>query len=213
MLQNRVNPWGQLCSVPARGSLMGNRGVLHNSDKEIVRQWKHQNWVTCLLEYDSIKRPKPFSTLDNYSELFFLDEATAFAAGHRPCNYCQRARSQAFKSAWLMANVDPQQHSQYSMAAIDKAIHAERTIRGGGKRTFQDRLAGLPGGTFFAYQSKALLVTANGYRPWTFEGYGPAYAIDSAAVVDVLTPASIVRTFAGGFAPTFHHSVNLASAT
>ena len=86
MLQNRVNPWGALCAVSDRGQLMGNQGILHNEHNNIVRAWKHKAWVTCLLQFKDIQRPKPFSQ-GNYSELFFLDEVTAFAAGHRPCNF------------------------------------------------------------------------------------------------------------------------------
>lgn len=103
-LQNRVDPSGRLCAVQSRGMLMGNRGILHNDRNEIIKPRAHKAWVTCLLEYKGIKRPKPFSK-GSYSELFFLDEATAFAAGHLPCAYCQRARHLAFKASWVRANV------------------------------------------------------------------------------------------------------------
>lgn len=90
---------------------MGNRGILHDDGNRIVRPWAHKAWVTCLLEFNGVKRPKPFSP-GNYSELFFMDEATAFAAGHRPCAHCQRARHREFKDSWVRANGadEPSEH-------------------------------------------------------------------------------------------------------
>ncbi len=94
-LQNRVDPWGYLRATSARGSLMGNRGILHNQEKRIVRPWAHKAWIACLLSYGSVRRA--VFAPGNYSELFFLDEATALSAGHRPCGQCQRERYRLFK--------------------------------------------------------------------------------------------------------------------
>src|SRR4051812_48029475 len=98
-LQNRVNPSGELFRSPARGTLMGNRGgAIHNREQEIVRQYKSRSWIACQLEFKG--RRREVMSPGRYTELFFLDEATALAAGHRPCAECRRERFNAFKSAW-----------------------------------------------------------------------------------------------------------------
>lgn len=120
-LQNRVDPWGALCATASRGTLMGNRGILHDDRNRIVRPWAHRAWVTCLLEFNGIKRSRPFSP-GNYSELFFIDEATAFSAGHRPCAHCQRLRHREFKDAWVRANVAEEFRAATLMPDVDKAF-------------------------------------------------------------------------------------------
>lgn len=190
---------------------MGNRGILHDSENRIVRPWAHNGWVTCLLEFKGIRRASPFSQ-GNYSELFFLDEATAFAAGHRPCAYCQRARHLEFKGAWVCANVSEDLRASTKMPDIDKVLHAERAISGGGKRTYDAPLVELPMGSMFEHEKTAYLVATQGYLPWSFEGYGVPCRIDPRAVVKVLTPRSIVRAFAGGFMPRVHPSATAAVA-
>lgn len=191
--------------------LMGNRGILHDEGNSIVRPWAHKAWVTCLLEFKGIKRPKPFSN-GNYSELFFVDEATAFAAGHRPCAYCQRTRHLEFKGAWVCANVPEDLRASTKMPDIDKVLHAERAVSGGGKRTYDALLVELPMGSMFEHEKTAYLVATQGYLPWAFEGYGVPCRIDPKAVVKVLTPRSIVRAFAGGFMPRVHPSATAAVA-
>jgi hypothetical protein len=186
---------------------MGNRGILHDSENRIVRPWAHNGWVTCLLEFKGIRRATPFSQ-GNYSELFFLDEATAFAAGHRPCAYCQRARHLEFKGAWVRANVSEDLRASTKMPDIDKVIHAERAISGGGKRTYDARLVELPHGAIFEHEDVAYLVSARGYLPWSFSGYGAAQNIDEAGLVKVLTPRSVVRAFVAGFTPIVHKSAS-----
>lgn len=187
---------------------MGNRGILHDDGNQIVRPWAHRAWVTCLLEFNGIKRARPFSP-GNYSELFFIDEATAFAAGHRPCAQCQRARHLEFKDAWVRANVADDLRAKTLMPDVDKVLHAERTVPGGGKGTFDAPLSELPRGAIFEYEEAAYLVSARGYLPWSFDGYGEPQDIDAAAVVKVLTPRSVVRAFEAGFAPLVHPSAVL----
>jgi len=206
-LQNRVDPWGRLCANPARGALMGNRGILHDDENRIVRPWAHKAWVTCLLEFKSIKRSKPFSP-GNYSELFFIDEATAFAAGHRPCAYCQRERHLKFKQAWVRANVAEKTDAAISMTDIDRLLHAERAAKGGAKVRFDAALSSLPVGVMFEHQDTAYLVSPRGFLPWSFNGYGERIDMDADATVAVLTPRSVVQTFAHGFEPKFHSSAN-----
>lgn len=200
MLQNRVDPWGKLCAVADRGSLMGNRGILHDANNEIVHQWRHKNWVTCLLKYKDIQRPKPFSQ-GNYSELFFLDEATAMSAGHRPCNFCQRNRLTEFKNAWVAANQPDRVVRDVSMNDVDAVLHGERVDGAKSKRTYRAVLETLPVGTFFEYASDAYAVTQSGVRKWSFSGYSEVIKLDMSVVVQVLTPPSIVKAFAYGFVP------------
>jgi hypothetical protein len=206
-LQNRVDPWGSLCAVPSRGTLMGNRGILHDDGNKIIKPWAHKAWVTCLLEFKGIKRSRPFSP-GTYSELFFLDEATAFAAGHRPCASCQRARHLEFKDAWVRANLPEKLPASIDMKKVDKVIHAERAIPGGGKWTYDAQLVELPYGAIFEHEDVAYLVTSKGYLPWSFEGYGAQRSIDAPTLVKVLTPRSIVRAFDAGLMPIVHQSAN-----
>ena len=206
-LQNRVDPWGRLCADANRGALMGNRGILHDDENRIVRPWAHKAWVTCLLEFKSIKRAKPFSQ-GNYSELFFIDEATAFAAGHRPCAYCQRERHLKFKEAWVRANQAEKTGAPILIADVDRLLHAERARKDGAKVTFDAALCSLPVGAMFEHQDTAYLVTPHGFLPWSFSGYGGRADMDTAATVAVLTPRSVVQAFAHGFEPKFHSSAN-----
>lgn len=189
---------------------MGNRGILHDDGNKIIKPWAHKAWVTCLLDFKGIKRPRPFSP-GTYSELFFLDEATAFAAGHRPCASCQRARHLQFKDAWIRANVSEELYASTLIPDIDKVLHAERTAPGGRKRTFDAPLGELPLGTIFEHESAAYLLTGAGYLPWSFGGYGAPKNIDQVTVVKVLTPQSVVRAFVAGFTPAIHPSAQLSS--
>lgn len=103
-LQNRVDPFGNLIRTAVRGTMMGNRGgVLHNANREIVRGYKSKRWITCVLEFRG--RHRVVMSANRYKELFFLDEAVAFAAGHRPCAECRRERYNAFKDAWQLAHL------------------------------------------------------------------------------------------------------------
>jgi hypothetical protein len=205
MLQNRIDPWGRLNAVPDRGALMGNRGILHDDQKRIVRPWVHKAWVTCLLSFKDIRREEVF-TPGNYSELFFLDEATAFAAGHRPCFYCQRERGLQFRAEWLAANVAAALHADCKMPAMDAQLHAERTAGRGLKQTYPEVLAALPVGTLFEHAGSAWLLAPDGCRPWSFGGYGDAAALPDTTEVAVLTPRSIVAAFRHGFTPHIHPS-------
>ena len=206
-LQNRVDPWGELTFNPSKAAtLMGNRGILHDEHNTIVRKWAHKGWVFCLPSFKGIKRPKPFSQ-GNYSELFFLDEATAFSAGHRPCAYCQRERFQEFKEAWLSANMAEANGCSIAMPVIDKALHVERAMRGGGKNVYEAKLCDLPYGAMFEYKRRAYVAGTTLYYPWTFDGYGSPMSIDGTCLVKVLTPQSVIRVFANGFKPVFHTSI------
>lgn len=206
-LQNRIDPWGRLHAVDARGSMLGNRGRLHNAARQIVRQWDRLAWVTCDLEFNGRKRD--VFGASTYSELFFLDEATAFAAGHRPCASCRRARYDEFKSRWLVAHGALPSATTPSIGDIDKLLHGERATRDGAKVTYEAQLSSLPLGAFVEYDDAAFLVWHRGLTRWSFSGYSSRQTQpDPSARVQVLTPESVVRAFAGGLRPSVHPSAS-----
>lgn len=204
-LQNRVDPWGRLHAVEARGFLMGNRGTLHDAQRHVVRSSQRSAWVTCTVEFGG-RRREVFGQ-STYSELFFLDETTAFSAGHRPCAACRRDRYAEFKAAWLSANSAHFSLASESMTDIDKLLHQERNDRRGAKTTFQAALTSLPLGAFVDINNEALLVSRNGLMRWSFAGYSRLQVQPSPATqVRVLTPESVTRVFAAGFRPLLHQS-------
>lgn len=206
-VQNRVNPFGQFERESSRGLWLGNRGILHNQEREIVRPWKHKSWVTCRLNYKG-KRREIFSD-GGYSELFFLDEATAFSAGHRPCAECRNPRYKEFKAAWCASNPQYSEGKFTAVAVIDKYLHRERAIRGGGKVTYTHRLADLPPGTMVQIEGSPFLVWAGRLFPWTHYGYQQSESIlNSPTDVAVLTPKSIVSCYRQGFKPQVHETAN-----
>lgn len=205
-LQNRVDPWGALQAVSARGALMGNRGVIHNDHKQIIAQWRHPHWVTCKLNFKNVQR-EVFSP-NQYSELFFLDEATALSAGHRPCGECRRERFNEFKMSWCKANLDGALHKVVPIGQIDKQLHMERAARGGKKVTHQCAFETLPDGTFLEIGGKAILLWQKCFYQWSPYGYErSSILLASSEVVTVLTPVSIVKMFQMGFTPQVHESV------
>lgn len=206
-LQNRVDPAGQLHAVPQYGTRMGNRGILHDAAKNIKRQWAHKAWVACLTDFGGTQRAV-FSE-GNYSELFFLDDVSALAAGHRPCKSCQRELHIAFKAAWLAANRDPADTAFVPIGAIDSQLHAERAIAGGTKRVFEAALGTLPNGAMFRHGDAILLAWANGLLRWSFDGYQPAPALPADTSVSVLTPPSIIAMLVQGYRPRVHPSADL----
>jgi len=203
--RNRVDPWGQLHAVPARGTLLGNRGIIHNSAQEIVARWRAQAWITCRLEWKGWRRPimRPGS----WTELFFLDEATAFAAGHRPCAACRRERFNEFKTAWLAANPETTLSVTPRITEIDTILHRERIRKGGIKVTCKDELRNIPDGAMVEVNTIAYVLWNRQLLQWSFEGYTRSETSPSPSRrVRILTPASIVQMFRGGFRPDVHAS-------
>jgi hypothetical protein len=153
MLQNRVNPFGELIRIPERGAWMGNRGVLHNEHQEIIRPYKLKNWLICVLEFKGWHRQ--VMAPNRYTELFFMDEATAFSAGHRPCFECRRADYNHFKSCWLAGNPRSGFNQKTPIGQIDVYIHHERMGKGNSKLAHQENAADLPDGTMVKLGDKA----------------------------------------------------------
>jgi hypothetical protein len=206
--QNRVDPYGQLHAVRNRGAWMGNRGILHNDAREIAAQWRLKRWITCHLSFKD--RYRRVLTPHRYTELFFLDEATAFAAGHRPCAECRRQRYNEFREAWSMANPAVSKGEKLRADDIDRQLHLERALRGGGKQSYQSNLSVLPSGAFIDRQGMAYLWWNRSLYPWTFAGYDQPIPIQAPGeAVRVLTPASIVAAFRQGFVPQVHESISL----
>jgi hypothetical protein len=203
--QNRVDPWGRLRAVPARGTVLGNRGIIHNHAREIVAQWRTKAWITCRLEWKGRRRAvmRPGS----WTELFFLDEATAFAAGHRPCAACRRERFTEFKAAWLAANPLAAPSATPLITEIDAILHAERARKGGGKVTYEEELKNIPDGAMIELDAAAYLIWGRQLLKWSFHGYTREEAPRPPAQrVRVLTPASVVQMFRRGFRPDVHES-------
>lgn len=201
--QNRVDPWGTIVAVSSRGTLLGNRGILHDENKRIVKTHQHQSWVTCKLDYKNRKRK--IMSPGTYTELFFLDEATAFAAGHRPCCECRRERYHEFKDFWVKANL-AERKEFVTVSEINKVMHAER-IKKREKVSFKAAVSKLPDGTLFSHENAAYLVFETGIYLWSFAGYHRLSSVNLPAKVDVLTPQSVVNAFRLGFKPDVHESV------
>lgn len=204
--QNRVTPFGELIATPARGTLTGNRGCLHDEHGRIRRNYQGQRWIICLLEFKGRKRP--IMTPGRYTELFFLDEATALAAGHRPCAECQRQRFNLFRSLWAAANPDLARSAHPSVDTLDAALHRHRLAPRAAKSITRAAGAALPDGAFVAdEQGGAYLVWSQRLRLWTPYGYE---AVDPAKIpqtgLSILTPASILRTLAEGYPVEVHLS-------
>jgi hypothetical protein len=205
-LQNRVDPFGELIATPARGTLMGNRGRLHDAVRRIVRRVApgYRAWVTCRLEFRG--RWRPVMTPGRYTELFFLDEATALAAGHRPCGECRHADYRRFKAAWLAGNPDRGVALDAPIAALDRELHRDRLGPDGRQRTFQATLGSLPDGVMVRLADAAdpLLLWQGTLRPWSPAGYGAPRRGGAEQIVTVLTPRSSVATIAAGYRPEVH---------
>ena len=210
-LQNRVTPRGDLVATAARGALMGNRGRLHDPSRRIVRRQvsSYRAWVTCLLEFKG--RRRAVMAPGRYTELFFLDEATALAAGHRPCGECRRAEYRRFKAAWLAGNAERGLPLDAPIAAIDRELHRDRLTAKGLQQTFAADVAALPDGVFVARGAVVpLLIWRGALWPWSPGGYGDPEARPAGGVVTVLTPASTVRAIAAGYSPDVDASARAA---
>lgn len=189
-LQNRVMPCGEIVADPARGLFTGNRGCLHDDQKRLGRaRWKHRAWIICELQYKGWKRQ--VMTPGTWTELFFLDEAVALAAGHRPCALCRRAAYDAFRAAWGGAPKAPE---------MDAALHQARL----GPHLWR-QAAGLPDGAFVRAGGQAWLVQGIRMRRFSPAGYGPAVSLPEGEV-EVLTPAPALAVLAAGYRPVLHPS-------
>jgi hypothetical protein len=212
-LQNRVTPEGEIIATPYRGLLMGNRGgAFHLPDRTLgPRRWATRQWIACVLEFKG--RHRDVMQPNRYTELFFLDEATALAAGHRPCFECRRGDAERFAELWAKALGRAQGRAQRERApAMDEVLHAERVDGGRRKVTYRARHADIPSGAFVRYArdgggARSYLVVGNNLLVWHPSGYSsivmPAQIGDE---VEVLTPRSIIAVLSAGYRPMLHPS-------
>ena len=181
---------------------MGNRGgAIHNEAREIVRTYKSRRWITCVLEFRGRKRT--VMTPNRYTELFFLDEAVAFAAGHRPCAECRRDRYNAFQAAWKR-RIDS--NGDAGADAMDAVLHPSRIDRHRKQVIYQASLDSLPNGTFVEITGAPYLVWDRALFLWTPERYTKKTTRSSRMTVTVLTPQPIVECFRQGYVPMIHES-------
>jgi hypothetical protein len=198
-LQNRVNPYGEIIETKARGSWMGNRGLLHNPDQHIIRPYKLKAWITCLLKFKG--RRREIIMPNRYTELFFLDEATAFAAGHRPCFECRREDFNKFKAFWIKGNPEYNFSLKTSIEAIDKILHYERMNDDGSKKMYETNIRSLPDGAFISIDNNPYLIANDHIYLWSPAEYTKKQPLPGKDEVNVLTPRSIVNMFRAGYLP------------
>jgi hypothetical protein len=202
-LQNRVTPTGDIVATPHRGLFTGNRGIIHDPATKTLlkKRWSGPAWITCVCEFRGWRR-KVMATR-SWTELFFLDEATAFAAGHRPCFFCRRDDANRFRAAWEAGNGVKNVRAR----DIDVVLHRERLDRGA-KRLHPLPMPPeqLPEGAMLQVGDASYLVARGSMLRWSFEGYAPA-EIDAAAAM-LLTPPSTVRAFQAGYRPILHPGAN-----
>lgn len=203
-LRNRVTPTGDIVADPHRGLLMGNRGCLHDARRQLgTARWRSKLWICCVLRWRDVRRdPMPPG---RWTALFFLDEATVLAAGHRPCGYCRRDDYLAFGEAWRAAHgLDRRPRA----GELDARLHAERVDpRSRRQRTRPARPADLPDGVMVRHNGAPALLAGGYALPWSFAGYGAPVAIAPGAPVDLLTPAATAAAIAAGYRPLVHPGV------
>ncbi|HEY8566297.1 MAG TPA: hypothetical protein VIL65_12410 [Beijerinckiaceae bacterium] len=197
-LQNRVTPAGELVADPARGLLMGNRGGrFHDPRTRSLGKRRHASkaWIICLTAF----RDHPARTVwgQGYTELFFLDEVTALAAGHRPCAECRRAAARAFQDALARETGE-----SLALPDIDRRLHGERRD-GRAKQVHLVSAESLPEGAVILDGGSPYAVQQDAVRAWSFAGYGPARALP-AGTVPCLTPPLSLAALRGGYAPVWH---------
>jgi hypothetical protein len=200
-LQNRVTPSGDIIATPHRGMFTGNRGIIHDPATKTLlsKRWASQAWITCLCEFRGWRRKVMGGR--SWTELFFLDEATAFAAGHRPCFFCRRDDANRFRAAWEVGNGG----AKILARDIDTVLHRERLV-GGKKRlhALTMPLDELPDGAMLQDGSESYLIVRGRALAWSPAGYRRAHDPLSGAML--LTPPSTLRALSAGYRPVLHES-------
>ncbi len=206
---NCVTPYGAIVATPERGTFMGNRGILHDPGGRVLRPWQVKRWLVCLLEFRGRKRT--VMTPSRYTELFFLDEATALAAGHRPCAECRHARFLDFCKAWKAVHPRDGGTGRPTADEVDARLHAERVGADRSKRSYEAPLDELPDGVFVTLEGsgeKAFLARGERLLEWSPGSYQRSTQRPRGIVVRVLTPRSTVETIRAGYAPEVHPSAD-----
>ena len=198
-LQNRVDPFGELIATSARGTLFGNRGGrFHRDDRTLGRRrWASRQWICCVLDFKNRHR-RVWG--HGYTELFFLDEVTALAAGHRPCFECRRADANAFVENWARARGGDFPYVE----DMDRVLQAER-LDGREKRTHTLAIDDLPDGALLTMEGAAFALRGSHLLRWSDSGYAGKISRPG-GMAQVLTPPSIVAVLKAGYSPQWHRS-------
>ncbi len=206
-LQNRVTAFGEIVAHPARGQIMGNRGGrFHNQDRTLSkRRWASKAWIICLLDFKD--RHRRVMSPASYTELFFLDEVTALAAGHRPCFECRRKKATSYAEKWASLRGLDRRARAHDM---DVQLHEERLKSPDINPHPKVDISSLPDGTMIQSQGKVAAVSSQYLLPWTMDGYENAVRRPSNMLVEVLTPPSTVAILKAGYTPLFHLRINEA---
>ncbi|NQW01329.1 MAG: hypothetical protein HQ483_16615 [Rhodospirillales bacterium] len=204
-LQNRITPGGEIIADPARGTLMGNRGILHKPDKTLgIARWRHKAWISCLLEFRA--RHSEVMPSNGYTRLFFLDEAVALAAGHRPCAECRRDAYTDFKNHWLAGSG----LAACRAADMDRQFHQER-VAPRSRQQFTRLLAldDIPDGGFvsLADTDAAFLVVGDALFAYSPARYALPVRRPAGIQVRVHTPPAILNILQAGYRPRLHPSI------
>jgi hypothetical protein len=202
-LQNRVTPFGEIVAISQRGTFTGNRGIIHDPATRTLlkRRWTTKAWLVCSCEYKGRRRVVMAGR--SWTELFFLDEAVALAAGHRPCFHCRREAAERFRQAWMAAKGGPRP----SADAMDTVLHHERTERGRKRiHPLPEPLAELPDCAMVAADGSAFTLRAGRAHRWTNEGYAPPEQLRHAD--GLLTPPSTLMVLRAGYRPVLHPSID-----
>ena len=202
-LQNRVTPTGDIVATPHRGIFTGNRGIIHDPATKTLlkKRWSNPAWITCVCEFRGWRRKVMGGR--SWTELFFLDEATAFAAGHRPCFFCRRDDANRFRAAWQRGNGVTDMRAK----EMDAVLHRERLERGQKRlHPLPVPLAELPDGAMVQAGAESFVVLQGRALLWSMAGYRTAdHAIDDAML---LTPPSTLRAISAGYRPVLHGSAS-----
>jgi hypothetical protein len=210
--RNRVDPWGDLHAVPGRGLLTGNRGCLVDDAGEVVRHHASNLWISCLTEFRGWRWP--LAAPRRWTPIFFLDDAVALAAGHRPCGLCRREAYRSYRDA-VTAAVGSS--TPLSAGDLNRRLASERLVRGRGVDRATDRrrwdapVASLPPGTVIESDDLPWLLLEDRRHPFTFDGWGPPRPRPRRGRAQVLTPPTSVAALAHGYNPLLHPSVEAAT--
>jgi hypothetical protein len=191
---------GKILAVPGRGTLTGNRGVLHNDQRIIVRDWQVKRWIACCLQFRG--RHRQIMATNRWTELFFLDEAAALAEGHRPCAECRHADFVAFQTSWRTVHGD----RGATADDMDAVLHVERRIKPWVKRTHTADPRSLPDGAYIVEAGRPWLVLGETLLAWSPDRYNQRTMRPSAGEVTVLTPPSIIAVLRAGYRSAVHPS-------
>lgn len=199
--QNRVTPYGELESLTDRGLFWGNRGQLLDSKGNLARYSRGRLWIICVLEFKGRRRVQ--WQPGRLTELYFLDEATGLAAGHRPCGECRYTRYQEYKRAWAVAHPGEPNGAQ----AMDARLHADRLTGPGQRRTHRAPMDSLPDGAMVELDGRPWLVLGSSLLAWSHGGYTGRRDRPRDGLATVLTPRATVAVLAAGYRPVLHPTV------